>query len=249
MPDWVSQIQYDYPQDRLCHSGQVDLRSLQLTGERVLIIGGGLTSGHLAVGAIARGAKVLLMTRRNLQEKLFDADPSWLGPKYLKGFWAEPDLHNRTKLIQQARNGGSMTPAMMTQLRRLVRNDQLRIYEQCQVIKAMWQGNWHICDDQTQYEGDRGEREYEVDRIWLATGTKLNVRNHPLLKDILAAYPVPVVNNLPVLDDYLRWNCELFVMGGFAGLQIGPVARNLSGARMVSDGFADASRTHCPCPQ
>jgi len=237
LPDWVSQIQSNYPQDRLCHSGQVDLRSLQLTGKRVLIIGGGLTSGHLAVGAVARGAKVLLMTRRNLQEKLFDADPGWLGLKYLKGFWAEPDWQNRWELIQQARNGGSMTPIMMTQLRRLMRNDQLRIYEQCQVVKAVWQGNsWRVrCHDQTEYECDRAEREYEVHRIWLATGTRLDVTDHPLLKEILAAYPVSVVNNLPVLDDYLRWkNCELFVMGGLAGLQVGPVARNLSGARMAS---------------
>nr|WP_256498541.1 hypothetical protein [Chroococcidiopsis sp. CCNUC1] len=37
------------------------MRGLQIAGERVLIVGGGLTSGHLAVGAIARGAKVLLM--------------------------------------------------------------------------------------------------------------------------------------------------------------------------------------------
>lgn len=72
------------------------------------------------------------------------------------------------------------------------------------------------------------EREYEVDRIWLATGTKLNVTAHPLLQDVLAAYPVTIVNNLPVLDDYLRWqNCELFVMGGLAGLQVGSVTRNL----------------------
>jgi hypothetical protein len=40
---------------------------------------------------------------------------------------------------------------------------------------------------------------------------------------------------LPVLDEHLRWpGCELFVMGGLAALQLGPVARNLYGARMAS---------------
>jgi hypothetical protein len=40
------------------------------------------------------------MTRRYFQEKLFDAEPGWLGPKYLKGFAAEPDCHSRWETIQ-----------------------------------------------------------------------------------------------------------------------------------------------------
>jgi cation diffusion facilitator CzcD-associated flavoprotein CzcO len=61
-------------------------------GETVLIVGSGLTSGHLAIGAVKRGAHVVMMARRTFQEKLFDAEPGWLGPKYLKGFHAEPDM-------------------------------------------------------------------------------------------------------------------------------------------------------------
>lgn len=41
MPEWVQQIPTEYPPDRLIHSHQVDLRGLQLQGERVLIIGVG----------------------------------------------------------------------------------------------------------------------------------------------------------------------------------------------------------------
>lgn len=234
IPEWVSQIQSPYPPERLCHSQQVDLRKLHLAGERILIVGGGLTSGHLAVGAIARGARVVLMARRNLQEKLFDAEPGWLGPKYLKDFWAEPDWEKRWYLIQQARNGGSLTPAMMLQLRRLMRCDRLQIQEQCQVVKAVWQGNsWLVhCHN--------GE-ENECDRIWVATGTKLDVTAEPLLTDILDVFPLPVARGLPVLDPCLRWSgCELYMMGGLAALQIGPTARNLSGARMASERIVSA---------
>jgi lysine/ornithine N-monooxygenase len=49
IPEWVKQITSDYPSDKLCHSQQVNLHQLNLTGERILIVGGGLTSGHLAV--------------------------------------------------------------------------------------------------------------------------------------------------------------------------------------------------------
>ncbi len=234
LPDWVSKITGDYPSDRLCHSQQIDLPTSYLKGERILIIGGGLTAGHLAVGAISRNAEVTLIARRELQEKLFDADPGWLGPKYLKGFWAETDWETKAEAILRARNGGSMTPAMMTLLRRQARASKLKIYEQCQVVAAKWLGNkWQIrCDD---------GQEYEFERIWLATGTKLDATTEPLLTNILDIYKIPIVKGLPVLDEYLHWpGCELFVMGGLAALQLGPTARNLSGARMASERIVPA---------
>ncbi|MDB9402558.1 hypothetical protein PN459_21645 [Microcystis aeruginosa CS-567/02-A1] len=62
------------------------------------------------------------------------------------------------------------------------------------------------------------------------------VTAEPLFTEILETYPISIVNGLPVLDDYLRWSgCELFIMGGLAALQVGPTARNLSGARMASE--------------
>ncbi|MBW4506947.1 MAG: lysine N(6)-hydroxylase/L-ornithine N(5)-oxygenase family protein [Scytonematopsis contorta HA4267-MV1] len=229
IPNWVEQIESEYPQDKLCHSSKVDLRGLQIADEKILIVGGGLTSGHLATGAISKCAKVHLMIRRQLQEKLFDAEPGWLGPKYLKDFFAESDLSKRFTMIQQARNGGSVTPAMGIELRRLVRNGNLRIDENCQVVKVEWLGNkWLVqCSDGNMHE---------FSRIWLSTGTKFDVTAEALLKEVLATYPIPVVNGLPVLDKFLRWQgCELFIMGGLAALQIGPTARNLSGALMACE--------------
>jgi len=234
IPDWVQQIASPYPPEKLCHSCHVDLRHLQLHGETILIIGGGLTSGHLALGAIARGAKVILMSRRNLQEKLFDADPGWLGPKYLKNFWAESDWQTRAELIHNARNGGSMTPAIMTQLRRAQHHAFIKLIEKCQVSCATWQSNhWQIaCDDNSKHE---------CDRIWLATGTKINITAEPLLTQIIEQYPIPTAKGLPVLDSHLRWvGSELFITGGLAALQVGPVARNLSGARMASERIVPA---------
>ncbi len=233
-PDWVPK--QPYPADRLCHSQSVDLRGLSLTGERVLIVGGGLTSGHLAVGAIARGAQVLLMTRRSLVEKFFDADPGWVGPKYLKDFALEPDWTVRWQQIQTARNGGSLTPAMLTQIRQFERAGLLTTHSHCQIREVEWQGsNWHICC------GEGLPILEAIDRIWLATGTRLDVTQDSLYADVLAAYPIPIVQGLPVLDEHLRWRgCELFVMGGLAALQVGPTARNLSGARMACNRIVPA---------
>ncbi|NES76190.1 MULTISPECIES: FAD/NAD(P)-binding protein [Okeania] len=234
LPEWAKKISTPYPNESLCHSHEVDLQGLRLRGEKVLIIGGGLTSGHLALGALKRGANVALMLRRKLKEKLFDADAGWLGPKYLKGFSAETDWQKRWQLIQQARDGGSVTPEVMTQLRRYQHQDELSIFEECQVVGAEFVGDrWQVkCDDGMMWEGDR---------IWLATGTKLDVTQQPILKEVLHTHPVKIVNGLPVLDEYLCWSgCKLFIMGGLAALQVGPVARNLSGARMASSRIVSA---------
>ena len=227
LPNWVEKITSDYPADKLCHSQQVNLNRLNLTGEHILIVGGGLTSGHLAKGAINLGATVTLMTRKQLQSRIFDADPGWLGPKYLKDFHAESDWYERYRLIQQARNGGSMTPDIMLQLSQAVNEGKLRIDECCQVMDAQWQDNlWQVrC-----HNGSK----HQFNRIWLATGTRFNVTEHPLLQDILETYPTEVVNGLPVLDEHLRLpKSNFFIMGGLAALRIGPVARNIGGGKMA----------------
>jgi cation diffusion facilitator CzcD-associated flavoprotein CzcO len=234
LPDWVQRLPKTYPADRLCHSSQVDLRQLTLQGDRILVIGGGLTSGHLAIGALRQGTTVKLMARRRFQAKLFDADPGWVGPKYLKGFNAEPDWQRRWQMIQTARNGGSLTPDMMLQLRRAQRDKNLELVEQCQVEQVRWVNHcWQVtCSD-----GDY----FECDRIWYATGRKLDAAQHPLLQEIQAQYPAKMVNGLPILDTHLRWpGCELFVMGGLAALQVGPVSRNLRGAKIASDRIVEA---------
>jgi cation diffusion facilitator CzcD-associated flavoprotein CzcO len=227
LPQWVEQITSNYPLDTLCHSQQVNLNQLKLTGEKILIVGGGLTSGHLGIGAINQGANVTLMTRKLLQEKIFDADPGWLGPKYLKDFYADPDWYSRYQQIQQARNGGSMTPEMILQLSQADNEGKIKIDECCQVSSAQWRDNhWQV----SCINGGK----HEFNRIWLATGTRFDVMEHPLLKDALKAYPTKIINGLPVLDDYLRLpKSNFFIMGGLAALQIGPVARNIGGGKIA----------------
>ncbi len=68
----------------------------------------------------------------------------------------------------------------------------------------------------------------------MATGTRFNVKEYPLLQEGLNAYPTEIVNGLPVLDEHLRLpKSNLFIMGGLAALRIGPVARNIGGGKMA----------------
>ncbi len=240
LPTWAQALPRTYPPERLCHSHQVDLRGLRLSGERILIIGSGLTSGHLALGAIARGAQVMMMARRTFYEKLFDAAPGWLGPKCLKGFYAESSWEARWQMIRDARNGGSLTPAVLTKLRRLQRDGKLSFYEQCEVQSATWKENaWQVSCNHP--EAHDCITHMPIDRIWLATGTTLDINHWPLLSAIREQYPISDVEGLPILDKHLRWpGCNLFVMGGAAALQVGPVARNLFGAKLACDRIVPA---------
>jgi cation diffusion facilitator CzcD-associated flavoprotein CzcO len=239
LPEWFEQLyseqsQVSYPHDRLLHASQVDFRQVNCAGERILIVGGGLTTGHLAIGAITRRAHVTLMHRRQFYGKLFDADPNWTKTKYVSRFQAESCWKTKAEIVLGARNGGSLTPTILAQLRRQQATGQLEFQENCQVAQVVWQRDhwWVRCSQGS-------ERSY--DRIWVATGSQMNVLAHPLLGQLQAKYPTEIVSGLPILDRYLRWpGLELFVMGGLAGLQLGPTARNLSGARMASDRIVDA---------
>ncbi|MEM1241908.1 MAG: FAD/NAD(P)-binding protein [Cyanobacteria bacterium P01_H01_bin.26] len=239
-PDWARSLPPTHPSERLQHAQQVDLRGLQLAGERVLIVGSGLTSGHLALGATARGAQVLLMARRTFYEKLFDADPGWLGPKFLRGFHAETCWKTRWRMIQDARNGGSLTPSVLTQLRRRERAGQLSFYERCEVQSATWTDeHWQVTCTHSQAHDCIAH--LPVDRIWLATGTQLDVNQWSLLSAVRSRYPLTTIHGLPLLDQHLRWpGCNLFIMGGAAALQVGPVARNLFGSKLACDRIVPA---------
>jgi hypothetical protein len=46
-----------------------------------------------------------------------------------------------------------------------------------------------------------------VDRIWLATDTKLDIAAEPMFKEMLETHPLEIVKGLPVLDKHLPWHC------------------------------------------
>jgi hypothetical protein len=85
----------------------------------------------------------------------------------------------------------------------------------------------------------------EVDRIWLATGHRQGVSQHPLLSQLQEQRPIDLVNDWPVLDSDLRWpGSAVHVMGGLSALQIGPAARNLFGGREAAQRICRAVIKH-----
>ena len=66
IPAWADQL---VDAGDVVHSADIDLRAVEVDGEEVVIVGGGLTAGHLAVGAVAAGANVTIVSRRATRER------------------------------------------------------------------------------------------------------------------------------------------------------------------------------------
>lgn len=73
-------------------------------------------------------------------------------------------------------------------------------------------------------------------RIWAATGSEVDVEQDPLLSQLRADMPIKCQGGFPCLDPCLAWSerCNVFVLGAYAALTLGPDSFNLMGARMAS---------------
>lgn len=227
IPTWAFDA-LPLPPRALAHAGDVDLRGLALDGEHVVVVGGGLTAGHLVVGAVARGARVTLVARRPLRTSMFDTDPGWLGPKQLDGFDALEDPLERLERCRTARDGGSLPPWMVRKVRSLVATGAVDLRAPARVCGA------HAREDGVALVlGD--ETTLVADRVWLATGTEVAVGGDRLTGPLAESHPLPVCDGVPVLDRQLRWpGTPIHLVGRPAMLRLGPASGNLWGARMAA---------------
>ncbi|XP_065097194.1 uncharacterized protein [Paramisgurnus dabryanus] len=260
IPSWVEAIQESYPEGSLQHTVQLmhyfcTHEEINETGpppvchmgQRVMVVGGGLTSAHIISIALKQGAShVTWVLRKHLQLKQFDVgDIESLigryshiehgikmdGLAFLRQFYNERSLHKRIAMIKQARKGGAVTPEAYTQLQPFIQSGQLLIRTYCQVTEAKWcyrSQSWRVslCNGE-QWSGEK---------IWLATGCKLNVNQDPLLADVMRKFPIQVLEGWPCITESLQWKpeCPLYLMGQYAALQVGPHALNLAGGQAAS---------------
>ncbi|XP_029937814.1 uncharacterized protein LOC115380747 [Myripristis murdjan] len=262
IPSWVSCIGESYPEDRLQHTVHlmhylpVAQQTCQETsrlcavceaGQRVMVIGGGLTSAHVISIALQQGAShVTWVMRKHLQLKQFDVgDVESLvgryshvehgikmdGRAYLRQFYNERSLHKRLAMIRQARKGGAVTPEAYSHLQPFIQNGQVDIKTYCQVSEARWcyrSQAWSL-------SLSNGEH-WTGDMIWLATGCKLDVNQDPLLTGVMKEFPIQVIDGWPCITESLQWapGCPLYLMGQYTALQVGPHAVNLAGGQAAS---------------
>jgi cation diffusion facilitator CzcD-associated flavoprotein CzcO len=191
-------------------------------GSTVAVVGGGLSAAHVVRSAVASGAHVEWLVRRDPVVRDFDTDPGWLGPKEMSRFLALDDMSARLQAVLDARGGGSV-PAWI--LDEIVRDEHRGA-----VCRRVGHVDVRVSDGRPMVEVDG--RRVECDRVVLALGTAPAVAADPALADLCRRSGTDVVGGRPVLDHVLRLpSSVVHVVGRLAQLHLGPTAGNLSGAR------------------
>lgn len=226
--------------DQVVHGDDVDVSDAR-PGERIGVVGGGLSAAHLAGGAARRGATVEWFVRRSLRVSEFDTDPGWLGPKHLEGF-RRLCSGDRRRTIDAARDGGSVPAWMLDEVLAAVASGSIVLCESTEVTSVEMASDarlalsWRSRAAAREVTGRTGRS--ELDRVWAAIGTTFDVTTDPLLAGPVARAGVEVHGGIPEVDATLRIPGlrapAVHVMGAYAGLVLGPSARNLAGARSAA---------------
>ncbi|MBI3636568.1 MAG: SidA/IucD/PvdA family monooxygenase [Candidatus Rokubacteria bacterium] len=233
-PAWADDLRHRAP-TLTGHVESLDVRTEAIVGERVLVVGGGLSAATLAEAAAERGARVTLLSRHRLEARLFDADPGWVGPKYLSLYQREPNLAARLRMIARARGRGSITPELLARLRQRQRNGGIEILEDSEIHAVQY-------DEPRRTLGigfGPPARQERFRRVWWCTGFAPSVERLPWLGPLAR---VPQYGGRPVVGPTLELARGCFATGWLAELWIGPAARNISGARHAARVIADTLR-------
>ncbi len=211
------------------------------TGAPIGVVGGGISAGQFALSLLGRGCPVTLLMRHPFRVEELDADPGWVGPKELRAFHAVEDPAARRRMIQAARHRGSMPEEVVGRLRAAQGSEHFSLKEGAEVEGGRAapgrEGAWEV--------EVAGVPPVVVSSVVLATGvgcgrppgeewiggfaTELELPRAP------CGYPVP--------DAALQWGEGLHLSGSLAELELGPVARNIVGARMAGTRLGPVARS------
>lgn len=229
-PDWVPVLPSPVPVQHIFDKSSPAMPS---SAQRFAVVGGGITAGQVALALAGRGHQVDLVTRHDLREHQFDSDPGWLGPKHMNAFAQERCFEARRAMIRIARHRGSLPGDVARALRRAQGRKKLAM-RKAEVS--------HLDPRQRTLELTNGKA-LAVDRVVLATGFSPGRPGGAMIDDLVEREGLPCAPcGFPAIGRDLRWSERIFVSGPLAELEIGPVSRNIAGARRSGDRLVDAAR-------
>lgn len=210
--------------------------------QTIMVVGGGISAGHAVLRLVKEGHQVHLVSRHALRQHQFDSDPGWLGWKYDRVFGRERDPEQRRAVVTEARNRGSVPPDIARALRRAITRKQLQWHEG--EIDGL-----DLRADGIQATISTGSI-VPADRILLATGYAPQRPGGTMVDELIASASLPCACcGYPIVDSNLRWHPRIYVSGPLAELELGPVSRNIAGARRAGDRIIDSIRSQRPSPQ
>lgn len=232
-PEWPDWAPRDHP--RVEHIFAPGFGEWPAPSECVAVIGGGLSAAQVALRLLRDDRPVHLISSHALREHHFDSDPGWLGPKNMGRFMRERDPDRRRQMIQKARHRGSVPADTLRALRLATDRGRLR-WHQARVT--------HV----DSRESDLTLRlssgtTLRVHRVLLATGFATRRPGGSMIDALVTSASLPCAHcGYPIVDSALRWHENIHVAGPLAELELGPVARNIAGARRAGDRLVAVAR-------
>lgn len=227
IPDWVPPLKSE--EDHIYHVYDKRLTSLENVDVPVTVIGGGITAAHVAIKlSLLYPGGITLLKRHPFRIHSFDSDPGWLGPKKLTSFHKEKDYSKRRKLINEARYKGSLPRELYNKLLRLEKEKKLSIRDG-EVLSGEQSDKYetvlHLKDGNS----------LNSNTVILATGFIPSLPNEEWLTKLITSERLQCAKcGYPIVQPTLEWCHHLFVSGPLSELELGPVARNISGARKAA---------------
>lgn len=211
--------------EQLFAEGAADQGAARRKGERLLVIGGGITAAQAALAGVAAGCQVVLRSHRPLRTQAFDVGECWLDQRHhnrLRSEFFHKRMEERRQAIREAVNGGSVPELYVRELRRHEAAGAVSV----QVDGAIDASTVHVEGGALLVNGTA------FDRVILATGVAAAPLLTPLYQQLQAELDAPTMDGLPEVDSSLRWvdSENLFVLGANAALELGPGGANLMGA-------------------
>jgi glycine/D-amino acid oxidase-like deaminating enzyme len=204
-----------------------------------LVVGGGITAGQVATTLAEQGDAVTLCHRTAIETAESEADPCWINWRHI-----ERELHcypsgsqQRYRTVQQARYDGTIPPYLLEDIEACRKRGQLqRRRGTIETVAPITDGLLvRFCDGTSR----------TVARILLATGFESPFDSSVAARvaselDLERGY-----RNVPVLDDEtLVWRSQdgddsaVYVSGALAEGTVGPIARNVVGAKRAGERIA-----------
>ncbi|MCI2256421.1 FAD/NAD(P)-binding protein [Domibacillus sp. PGB-M46] len=228
-PDWAKEVKKQ-PDVPVYHIFNSTLPAFEQMKRPFTIIGGGITSVHLALKLSSMfPGEVILLKRHSFRLHDFDSDPAWLGPKNQMSFRKTACYQKRREQIKQARHKGSLPRDLYMKMRRSIRDEKLIAVDGEVYGASMKKGRVVL-------ENEQGCVIHQTGTVLLATGFDPSLPEKHWLEPVIKKLNLSCAAcGYPIVSSSLQWGPGLYVVGALAELEIGPIARNISGARQAAE--------------
>jgi thioredoxin reductase len=227
-PEWAKEYRGASPQVHHLFDPKFSLRELP-SDEHIAIVGAGMSGVQAAIHLAEKSpGNIDLIARKPVTCAEFDSAACFMGDKCMGKFRNIRDMGDRRRVIKSARKTGSITPSVHWSLMASVQQDKLRLHTGEPNGLSLDEGGnpkLQLASGTTQ----------QFDRVVLATGFESRRPGGQLIDTLIDDAGLPVAScGYPIVEKNLTWGENLHVTGPLAELEMGPVSRNIIGARQAA---------------